>query len=150
MAWRGVLSLALVSGCTFAPSGESPGDDDGDDDDGSGVVDVVLRDDSADELAAMGATLDGAVIEPWGAVAPVAYHAGGLVAHAANDQRFTEPATATWAMVTGASANGTGMWARPFAGDPIGVGLDSGDSWTYWAEGEIWLDQGETTFLVDV
>ena len=145
--WRGVLSLALVAGCSFAPSGDPAGDDGGVDDDGNRTV--FLRDDSAADFAVVGAVADHLVIEPWGAIAPAAYHAGGLVAHAANDQRFSEPENTTWTTVTGASAAGTGLWAHPLSGDPIGVGLDSGDSWTYWAEGEVWLDAGATTFLLD-
>lgn len=146
---RGVLSLALVAGCSFSPSGENPADDDGGVDDGGNRL-ATLRDDSAADFAQAGAVADDLVIEPWGAVAPAAYHVGGLLAHAANDQRFSEPDTATWETVVGASADGTGVWSRPLEGDPIGVGLASGDTWTYWAEGEVWLDAGETTFLVDV
>ena len=149
MQRRSVLSLALVAGCSFTPSG-STGDDDGDGGtDDAGNRTVLLRDDSADDFAVVGAVTDNAVIEPWGAVAPAAFHAGGLRAHAANTQRFTEPDLATWTIVTGGGANGTGLWTRPLVGDPVGVGLDSGDTWTYWAEGEVWLDAGTTTFLVD-
>jgi subtilisin-like proprotein convertase family protein len=147
---RCVLLLALAAGCSFAPSGDTVAADDGGPDDDAGNLPVTLRDDSASDFAVEGATLDSAVVEPWGAIAPAAFHVGGLVARAANSERFTEPDTATWAMVTGSSAAGTGVYARALTGDPDGVGLDSGDSWTYWAEGEVWLDAGETTFLVDI
>jgi subtilisin-like proprotein convertase family protein len=150
--WRGVLSLALAgccfAGCSFTPSGGTA-DDVGDDDDGV-TVPASFRDDAATDFAVAGAISDNLVIEPWGAIAPAAYQAGGLVAHAANTQRFTQPGSTTWETVVGASAAGTGLWTHPLEGDPIGVGLDSGDSWTYWAEGEVYLDAGETTFLVDI
>ncbi|HUQ04791.1 MAG TPA: proprotein convertase P-domain-containing protein [Kofleriaceae bacterium] len=147
---RCVLSLALAAGCSFTPTGGTVADDDGGTGDDAGDVPMALRDDSAADFAVAGAALDSAVVEPWGAIAPAAFHVGGLVAHAANSERFGEPDEATWAMVTGASAAGTGVFARSITGDPEGVGLDSGDSWTYWAEGEVWLDAGETTFLVDI
>lgn len=150
MSWRGVVSLALTGyafgGCSFTPSGDGPGDDGGVEGDGRSVS---LRDDTVADFAVVGAVADELVIEPWGAIAPAAYHAGGLLAHASNSERFGEPADATWTQVLGNGFAGTGLWTRPLDGDPIGVGLDSGDTWTYWAEGEIWLDAGETTFLVD-
>ncbi|MBZ0238485.1 MAG: proprotein convertase P-domain-containing protein, partial [Deltaproteobacteria bacterium] len=149
LMWRGVLSLALVAGCSFTPSGAADDDDDGGADDDAGNRTVFLRDDTVADFAVVGAVTEDLVIEPWGAVAPAAFHAGGLRAHAANTQRFSEPDEATWTMVTGDGANGTGFWTRPLFGDPVGVGLDSGDTWTYWAEGEVWLDAGMTTFLVD-
>lgn len=150
--WRGVLSLALAGcfvGCSFTPSGGTA-DDVSDDDDDGGTVSASFRDDTAADFAVADSIADSVVIEPWGAFAPAAYQAGGLVAHAANTQRFTQPTGTTWDTVVGASAAGTGLWTRPFTGDPIGVGLDSGDSWTYWAEGEVYLDAGDTTFLVDI
>ncbi|KAB2885114.1 MAG: hypothetical protein F9K40_22390, partial [Kofleriaceae bacterium] len=144
LMWRGVLSLALVAGCSFTPSGAADDDDDGGADDDAGNRTVFLRDDTVADFAVVGAVTEDLVIEPWGAVAPAAFHAGGLRAHAANTQRFSEPDEATWTMVTGDGANGTGFWTRPLFGDPVGVGLDSGDTWTYWAEGEVWLDAGMT------
>ncbi len=139
---------ALTAGCSFSPSGD-PGVevDAGRDDAGNRIV--VVRDDSLEHFAVVGAVRDGLVIEPWGALAPAAYHAGGLIAYAANTQRFTEADAATWTAVTSGPPAGTGVWVRPLVGDPVGVGLDSGDTWTYWAEGEVWLDAGATTFVVD-
>ena len=65
MQRRSVLSLALVAGCSFTPSG-STGDDDGDGGtDDAGNRTVLLRDDSADDFAVVGAVTDNAVIEPW-------------------------------------------------------------------------------------
>ncbi len=148
LARSGAVALVSVAACSFAPSGEVAPDDDGGVDDGGNRV-LVLRDDTAADFAIVGTLADALVIEPWGALAPAAYHVGGLLAFAANDERFGEPDEATWTSVTSGSPAGAGVWTRPLVGDPIGVGLDSGDSWTYWAEGEVWLDAGDTSFLVD-
>ena len=138
----------LGAGCGFNPSGDRP-DDGGTVDDDGGLVAVTLRHDSVDDFSVAGTIAEELVIEPWGALAPAAYHAGALRAHAANTQRFTEAADATWAQVIDGAPAGTGFMSRSIAGDPPGVGLDSGDTWTFWAEGDIWLDAGTTTFVVD-
>lgn len=142
------MFATMASGCGFHPGGAAP-DDGGIDDDGGGLVSVTLRHDSVDDFTVTGTLAETLVIEPWGALAPAAYHAGALLAHAANTQRFTEAVDATWAQVTDGAPAGTGFMSRSIAGDPFGVGLDSGDTWTFWAEGEIWLDAGPTTFVVD-
>ncbi len=147
----GALALATsaaLAACGFAPSGETPATVDGGVDD-DGDVTVTLRDDTLADFTVAGTASPDLVIEPWGALAPAAFHAGGLVAHGVNTQRFTDPSTATWAGVTAGTPAGTGLYTRPFTGDPIGVGLDSGDTWTLWAEGEVYLDAGTTVFLVD-
>src|SRR5688572_27705478 len=58
-----------------------------------------FTDDTPGDFA--GATLVDATIEPWGALAPVAYYTGGLLQRASDTGVFTDGATATWAQVTG-------------------------------------------------
>ncbi len=141
--------VTAAAGCGFHPGGD-PGDPDAAVIDDGGNRIVTLRDDTAADFMIQGTVQEALVIEPWGALAPAAFHAGGLVAHAANTQRFTNALEATWAQVTTGGAAGTGFMTRSLSGDPFGVGLDSGDSWTYWAEGDVWLEAGATTFLIDV
>lgn len=138
-----VLLAVALAACGFQPAGA--GDDLGED---GGSRALVLRDDSAADFAVPGTLRDGLIVEPWGALAPIAYHVGGLRAYAANTARFGEPDAATWAAITAEPPAGAGFWAGPLVGDPVGVGLDSGDSWTYWAEGEVWLDAGITSFVI--
>lgn len=138
--------VTAAAGCGFHPGGD-PAD--------AGIIDdggnrtITLRADTAADFMIPGTVHEALVIEPWGALAPAAYHAGGLLSHASNTQRFSNAIEATWAQVVDGDAAGTGFMTRSLSGDPPGVGLDSGDSWTYWAEGEIWLEAGTTTFLID-
>jgi subtilisin-like proprotein convertase family protein len=142
--------LTAAAGCGFNPSGEGAPNDGTPPPDDSGNITVTLRYDSVADFTMPGTTAEDLVVEPWGALAPAAYQAGALIAHGSNSQRFNEADEAVWdEIVSSAAPAGTGFMTRPLSGDPPGVGLDSGDTWTYWAEGEIWLDAGPTTFVVD-
>ncbi len=98
-------------------------------------------------------TLDGAVIEPWGAVAPRAYYTGALRARASDDGVFSAPASTTWAQVEATLATGkvapmrrlTTAWGP---GTPAGLGLTAGDTFTVAGDGEIYLTTGTWTFYV--
>src|SRR5688572_20265006 len=141
------LSLSLAA-CGFHPEGGEPaGDGPGSDDGGNRTV--TLRDDTEADFRLEGVEVETLVIEPWGALAPAAYHVGALRAHVANTMRYTEVLDTTWDEVIAGPPAGTGFMTRSLSGDPPGVGLDSGDSWTYWAEGEIWLDAGTTAFVLE-
>lgn len=103
-----------------------------------------------------GGTMTDATVEPWGALAPIAYYTGGLVQRASDTQFFTDGTTATWAEVMGYTPTGktaiswltSANWAQD---TPPSVGLTSGEDWTQWYEGEIWLAAGAWSFamLVD-
>lgn len=141
------LLASTAAACGFNPQGGAP-DGGGTGDDGGNLT-RTLRDDAEADFRVEGVETEALVIEPWGALAPIAYHAGGLRAHAANVQLFTEVLDTQWATLAAATPAGTGFMTRSLSGDPPGVGLDSGDSWTYWAEGEIWLDAGTTDFVIE-
>lgn len=103
-----------------------------------------------------GAAASEAVVEGWGAIAPVAYYTGGLLQRGSDAGYFTDGTTATWTDVLGYTATGRAAiaWhgAASWATDtPPSVGLTDGDFWTQWFEGEIWLEAGAWTFylLVD-
>lgn len=149
MWFRCAAALSLsAAACGFHPEGGEPaGDGPGIDDSGNRTV--TLRDDTEADFRLEGVEVETLVIEPWGALAPAAYHAGGLRAHVANTMRYTEVLDTTWDEVIAGPPEGTGFMTRSLSGDPPGVGLDSGDSWTYWAEGEIWLDAGTTAFVLE-
>jgi len=108
-----------------------------------------FTDDAAGEFVA--AATGETAVEAWGAVAPVAYYTGGLLARGSDTDRFTDGATATWAQVQGYAATGRAaiawkssvLWAN---GTPAGLGLTSPDDLTEWLQGEIWLEAGSWTF----
>ncbi|MBE7453536.1 MAG: hypothetical protein HS111_33145 [Kofleriaceae bacterium] len=131
MAQRGAGAwtlAALTAACSFAVGARGGVEvDAGRDDAGNRIV--VVRDDSLEHFAVVGAVRDGLVIEPWGALAPAAYHAGGLIA-----RRRQHPALHRGRRrdldrrPQRAAAGGTTGVAWPLVGDPVGVGLDSGDT----------------------
>ena len=137
-AW---LSLALAA-CAFEPAGAPGG---GDDDAGvdAGGARTTLRDDLAADFAGPGTRLEDAVIEPWGSLAPAAYHVGGLLARLDNASRFDDLTAATWADVVAGAVDGTGFALPRLERAPVGVGLGDPEGWTYWLEGELWLEAGE-------
>ncbi len=108
-----------------------------------------------DDVAAdfTGGTFDGAVIEPWGAVAPAAYYTGGLRVAASDTGIFVDAATATWAQVaamtfTTAIAPGRTLTSNFGSGTPAGLGLTAGDDLTMTYAGQIFLEAGPWTFYV--
>jgi subtilisin-like proprotein convertase family protein len=108
-------------------------------------------DDTAADFAAGVRT--GAAIEPWGAVAPLAYHTGALRRRGADMGVFTNAATATWAQVeamtfTSAVAPAHTVTVDWGTGTPTGVGLSSGDDLTLAYDGEVYLEAGQWTFHV--
>jgi subtilisin-like proprotein convertase family protein len=108
-------------------------------------------DDSADDFA--GGSLDAAVIEPWGAIAPAAFYTGGLRLRASDTGVFSNATTATWAQVaamplTAAVVPGRTLWTGWGAGTPAGVGLTDGNDFTLVYDGEILLEAGTWTFHV--
>ena len=114
----------------------------------------TFTDDTAVDFAAS-ATSE-ATVEAWGAIAPVAYYTGGLLQRGSDSGTFTDPSATTWATVQGYPATGksaiTWLSAASWAADtPPSVGLTSGDTFSEWFEGEIWLEAGAWTFslLVD-
>jgi len=148
-----LLALGLASACTFDPSGVPPGDGatgSADGDDGSGVP-AAWRDDSADELATGGG--DTTVIEPWGAIAPAPRLVGALVARGTQTELFTDPATADWAALIAATPTGVGASALGalvlIDRAPVGVGVTGGDHWTWWAEGDVFLEAGAHSWQLD-
>ena len=116
------------------------------------VPDAAVRSFTDDTAADFGSgTLASATVEPWGAVAPVAYYTGGLHHRASDDGYFTDGVTATWEEVQGFTRTDRRDLAWNASnyravGTPTSVGLTDGDSWTQWWEGEIWLEQGSWTF----
>ncbi len=111
----------------------------------------MFLDDSATDFA--GGTLDTAVIETWGAVAPRAYYTGALRVRASDTGTFTNAAAANWSQVeampaTSRRAPGRSMgtsWGTSF---PAGLGLSSGDDFTLLYDGEIYLEAGLWTFYL--
>ncbi|HVK76503.1 MAG TPA: PA14 domain-containing protein [Kofleriaceae bacterium] len=150
---RCVMAIsALVLGvpaCAFTPAGQA-GDDAPDDagTDDAGNRRVSVRDDLAADFAATGAAVDAAVIEPYGALGPAAYVAGALLAGFSNDERFTDATAATWDQVVTGGSTGTSLWSYFRTPTPRGLGQTGGDSWTYWAEGEIYLTAGTNTLIL--
>lgn len=138
--WLVVVPISLAA-CAFEPAGGVGPDAGAGGPDAGGRL-VTVRDDGADDFTADGTTAEAIVVEPWGAIAPAGYHVGGLIARLANARRFTDEATATWAEVIGDGAAGT-SFARPdLDATPVGVGAGGSSDFTYWLEGELWLDAG--------
>lgn len=121
-------------------------------------IDAMLQarsvlDDTAGELSAGAATLTSATVEPWGAIAPVAYYTGGLLQRGSDTGVFTDGTTATWADVAAMTPTTraaiewrtTQDWG---AGTPPSVGLTGPDDWTQWWQGEIYLEAGTWTFYL--
>jgi subtilisin-like proprotein convertase family protein len=96
-------------------------------------------------------TLDDAVIASSGAVEPIAWYTGGLVAHASDTGAITDAATTTWAQVQAFPTTGKAaiLWTTNLgwgSSIPPGVGLTDPNDFTVWAEGELYLDAGTWSF----
>ncbi|MCB9571596.1 MAG: proprotein convertase P-domain-containing protein [Kofleriaceae bacterium] len=159
-AWSSVFAVVaavgssgLAGACFFDTAGVAPTDafvDPGDD--GGGVA-ATWRDDSAADFGAPGATLTDAVVEPWGAIGPATWTTGLLVAHASDEQLFDTQLDGTeWATVATATPAGTALTSlAPVKWNldrPRGIGVTSGDTFTYWAEGELRLEAGSNRFTL--
>jgi len=110
------------------------------------------RDDTAAELGA-GASLERAVVEAPGVIAPEAYYTGGLLWRASNTGTFTDPVAMTWGQVTAFPATGKAAIARStalaFGSDtPPSVGLTDPDTFSMWFEGEVYLEAGSYNFAL--
>jgi hypothetical protein len=119
-----------------------------------GVEARSFTDDVASDFAAT--ALTDSTVEDFGAIAPIAYHTGGLLQHGSDDGYFTDGAGATWAQVqtfTPTTRTAITWLTQGFWGPdtPPSVGLTSGDFFSEWFEGEVFLDVGTWTFtlLVD-
>lgn len=150
-AWPfALVALVLPGACSFDRSGIGGPDAFVDPGDDGGGTPRTWRDDTAADFAAGGAVLEDAVVEPWGAIGPAAWLTGALIARGADTQLFDTVDGDPWPLLEGADAVGWGITRvapRDWGGDyPRGVGIGGGDSFTYWMDGEIWLDAGTTTF----
>jgi hypothetical protein len=113
-----------------------------------------FTDDLASDFASAGRVET--TVEDFGAIAPVAYHTGGLLQHGSDDGYFTDGPSATWTQVQGFTPTSRvaitwvtqGFWGPD---TPPSVGLTDGDYFSEWFEGEVFLDAGTWTFslLVD-
>jgi len=107
----------------------------------------TFRDDSAADFDQPGAMLRDAIVEPNGAVGPVAYTTGRIRLSGVSGNLVGTPANATWADVDG-TRTGTSLW-RQLAVDygllaPTGLGLQATDDVTALVEGEIELEVAGT------
>jgi PA14 domain/Proprotein convertase P-domain len=134
--WRlAPLSIALASACAFDASGLD--------------ASSTITDDNATDFGAAGATLEGAEIDGGGFITPLAYVTGAALVHGASTQVFTGATGASWDAIAATTPSGTALAAPLGAlgkGYPPGLGLTSGDKWTFWLEGEVWLEAGTHTF----
>lgn len=117
--------------------------------DANGVVawTVDTRDDFIDPGADVSqrAVLFGVAAADRGVIEPVAYVIGGLLGRASNSQLFTTE-TEPWSTLATADANPATTIDDPSGdygtGFPVGLGITSGDSYTVWWEGEVFLEAG--------
>jgi hypothetical protein len=143
--------LPVVAACSFDRSGISSPDAFDPEDDGGGTP-RTWRDDSVDDFAASGSILDGAVVEPWGAIGPRAFLTGALVARASDQRLWSDLDSDPWPILDVSAADGWGLATlRPDdwgAGKPPGMSIGTPDEFAYWAEGEILLETGQAAFRV--
>ena len=109
-------------------------------------------DDEAVDFEDIDAILESSKIEPWGAVAPLAYYTGGLRVRAADANTFTNPAATLWADVLAYTFTSIETVARTlnvsWAATPPGSGLGDHEYLTLALEGEMYLDEGSWTFFL--
>jgi hypothetical protein len=146
-----LYALLPLAACSFDRSGLASPDALDPDDDGGGTP-RTWRDDTVDDFAASGAILDGAIVEPWGAIGPRAFLTGALVARASDQRLWIDLDSDPWAVLDAATADGFGLATlRPDDwgfGKPAGMSIGTPDDFAYWAEGEILLASGEAAFRV--
>ena len=150
--------LLLVAGCASATYEPDAGTTDAriDAPRADAALDAAIApgfflDDVATDFA--GATLTGAVVESFGAVAPAAYYTGGLRTDASDTGIFADATTVTWAQiaamqVTTAIAPARTLTTSVGSGTPAGLGLTAGDDFTLIYTGEVFLAAGAWTFHV--
>jgi len=111
-----------------------------------GGIAKVLRLDSCEDFKVDGSQLSNAVIEPWGALGPAPLLTQVLVAHGADMALFSDPVQASWDDISRARTSGVGVTTlEPIVlttGAPPGVGLEQDNDWTWWAEGEVFINAG--------
>jgi subtilisin-like proprotein convertase family protein len=117
--------------------------------DGDGGIAAVWRVDSADELGA--GTVSLAAIQSRGALEPIAYYTGGLLARGSDSGSFSSGVNTTWEQIqtfpfTSKIAVARESWFDWGDITPPGVGLTDADNWTVTYEGEIHLEAGSWTF----
>jgi hypothetical protein len=143
------LVLVMVGACAFDRSGVPSDGGFVDPNDDGGGVSTTWRTDTGAEWGAEGATFDGATVEAWGALGPTAYLTGGLLARGSDARLFSSIDGDVWPVLSAAASTGLGVTvAAPVDlgyGRPRGIGITGGDDFTYWFEGELWLDAGEQT-----
>lgn len=141
--------LVLACGCSFergtVVDDATPGDQ------------PTLVDDTAAEFAAA-ALLDGATIDPRGAIEPMAYALNGFQARA-YDGKLVAGTTASWTEIEQAASGATLRGAAyqqlpPDTGwgslHPTGLGLtDTNDNFTVIYEGEVHVAAGDHTIDID-
>ncbi len=140
--------------CTKAPA---EGDDAGVPDGASAGDGQSLHSWSDDSEGDFGSgTTDHAVVQARGAIEPYAYFTGGVLAHASDTGMITSGPGATWADVQAFPSTGKAALVRKaeqwWAGGetPAGVGLSNENQLTIAYEGEIWLEAGTWTFLLEL
>jgi hypothetical protein len=117
-------------------------------------VSQIWRVDTAAEFLAGPPTQVLTSVDLRGAVEPAAYYTGGLLVRASDTGVITDAATTTWQQVLAFPASGKiGLWRSTSqyweGAAPPGVGLTDGESWTVYAEGEIFLESGAWTFTLE-
>jgi hypothetical protein len=127
-------------------------DDLGDTDDGGDRPDAMPGDtlwriETRDDFSMQGAVLDRVAAIDRDVLEPEAYAYGALRTWGSNDVLFAPADATTWALldaVPAASRSGFALTTLPAdqVVRPGGIGLDSAETWTMWADGEIWLDAG--------
>jgi hypothetical protein len=146
---RGVLVgvLAVTAACKYHgvdlddPDGRTDGPSRPDSPPGT----IAWRMDTDIELSS-GATLAGASVLPRGVVEAEAFAVGLLRVRSSNSQVFTDPATVSWDTLDAITPAATSLSMLPLdtRSRPGGFGLDSDQTWTLWADGEIYLPNGDS------
>jgi hypothetical protein len=150
---RGAISVAAIA-CAACANAKISIDGGGDDASAAPDAQLIARSfsrGSGGELASDLQALDEAVIASSGAVEPIAWYTGGLVAHASDTGVITDAATTTWAQVQAFPTTGKAaiLWSTNLgwgSNIPPGVGLGDPNDFTIWAEGELYLDAGTWSF----
>lgn len=131
--WLSGAVLAVLASCGF-------GSDEDDDD----SIQETWVFDSAAELAATGSMPINMAVDASGALMPMAYNYGGLVARGLADTRVwtTDP---SWDAIAAQTPSGIGMWrgeqiTNTTALDQLGITAKT--MLTIWLEGEVWLEAG--------
>ena len=137
-------ALCLVAACRFNPAAITDGNivtppDAGRPDAPPGTN--LWRTDTSDEL--LTGTLRGTAVAR-GVVEPEAFATGALRVRSSNAVEFTDPDAAAWATLDALTPAATALSLLPLDPRPRpgGLGLDADDSWTLWADGEVFLPAG--------